>query len=521
MKTLCRHAAVALCIVVVRSTSIRELAGIASAWFHCYTFDSNSPLDPALYPYAMTECMLQCAQLDGCRKLWFNTTCHMSPPSAVPGTRCELKPYYQTNPGGTIAPIVASKMVATLARGQAYRYFGLVDDGSVRVFARNGVFPDGGGNLEHIVYFERSGPDLEGLQETSRLWMELGPAHNFGLHLHGEGFHVCGGRSHDFESGVVCYKANDVDEGLSGNFVKQSNVLLHVAHPGCRENVFVQCIGNETTRGACHEYGGCEYDGKVSVAKLRGQYFLYVRMNTGKGRRFIQVAHARSLYEPFSPLQPIKVKGWDECDVMRASVYFPSIHENPALENTLLGFFPVNWDWGEEPTDFYDRECYLALSISCDGIHFSPFHKVLKNTCAQYGRVLDLPVDGIVRRGDMVHLYVHRYMPMAGYALESDFSPQLVRHTMTMDSLRDYSLRAMAQLAGKDDDPDYKKYTQCSTPPPRQYSSWPRRTFIKGMSPERTLFGAGCVHSQRPGGRKKKPTVPAPRPLRNNTEMRR
>ena len=78
------------------------------------------------------------------------------------------------------------------------------------------------------------------------------------------------------------------------------------------------------------------------------------------------------------------------------NIYFGAVNVNPADSSTVVGAFPVQL--GESAA--------VAVAVSCDGVHFSPLTTVLKGRVSFGGRTSDHPVDGLIRRGDAVFLYI-------------------------------------------------------------------------------------------------------------------
>ena len=87
-----------------------------------------------------------------------------------------------------------------------------------------------------------------------------------------------------------------------------------------------------------------------------------------------------------------------------------------------------------------ERRCYLALSFSCDAVHWSTPKPLIDLGCSrEAGRVRDYPADGLVVRGDVVYYYVHRDMPTSNFVPQSGHPPgrvrPLVRHALDVNWL--------------------------------------------------------------------------------------
>ena len=100
------------------------------------------------------------------------------------------------------------------------------------------------------------------------------------------------------------------------------------------------------------------------------------------------------------------------------NIYFAAVKVNPFDPSTLLGLFAVNLgdaaaaraapsaaDAGNT-----DGRAFIGLSISCDGVSWSPL-VVLTNSMAFENRSVDQPADGLLLRGNTVYATVHRNVP--------------------------------------------------------------------------------------------------------------
>ena len=93
---------------------------------------------------------------------------------------------------------------------------------------------------------------------------------------------------------------------------------------------------------------------------------------------------------------------------------------------------------------------YVGLAVSCDGVHFSSLEPLLNCTGgASLGRAPDHPVDGLLRRGPVTHIYVHRDVP--GIALHKagrQPRPRLVRLDVPSWKLADLAREKFRTLEG-------------------------------------------------------------------------
>ena len=116
----------------------------------------------------------------------------------------------------------------------------------------------------------------------------------------------------------------------------------------------------------------------------------------------MQVASASSAQGPYGAFQPIQIDGYDQGGP-GGNIYFPAVDNNPLDSETMLGLFPVNLGFEGESNG--DGESVIALSLSCDGVHWSSLKRLVW-TKGHYGRTWDHPVDGMVLHGGTVFFIV-------------------------------------------------------------------------------------------------------------------
>ena len=195
----------------------------------------------------------------------------------------------------------------------------------------------------------------------------------------------------------------------------------------------------------------CEWDGKLSAARVRGRVALYGRFNTAKQHRWVQVAFAESPRGSFGGFTPVSVLGWSPCTLRAASVYFAAVNANPVDADSVLGLFPVYYHHPDNSLENMDL-CYLGLALSCDGVHFGEMEKLVDLGCGLFNRVVDYPVDGFGGSGDDVFFYVHRDMPTEDHVRafgdhgSATLAPRLVRHAIPRAKLAAWTDRARAAL---------------------------------------------------------------------------
>ncbi|EGB09764.1 hypothetical protein AURANDRAFT_63171 [Aureococcus anophagefferens] len=248
------------------------------------------------------------------------------------------------------------------------------------------------------------------------------PAHNFALLPLGGALHAYGGRSRTPGDGVLHFAAADA---AAPAFPDVGTVVVNGTHPGCME------LRRSATR--------CEWDGKLSAARVGDAVALYGRLNSRTAKRWAQVAFAPSPAGPFGAFEPLRLLGWSPCRVRAASVYFVAVSPNPVDGGaTALGLFPI----------FERGDCYLGAAATRDGVTFGPPAHLLDLGCEDAGRVRDYPADGLAARGDVVYFYVHRDMP-TDHALERRVLPRaarLVRHALAMKWLEAFTAAQVAAL---------------------------------------------------------------------------
>ncbi|KAJ1454977.1 hypothetical protein M885DRAFT_520889 [Pelagophyceae sp. CCMP2097] len=306
------------------------------------------------------------------------------------------------------------------------RYFSLVEEptGRLWLFSRD----DGPRlSLHPTATLARNFTETLALPRLSpgaalRLVHSRSAAHNFGAVFHG-GVVGVGGQDQvakrlPGQVGVALVlrtKAPIVDFASFAPYTAPAaDVVLRGDHAGCVE----------ARRGL---QGRCEFDGKLSLAPHRGKLLLYARANTApmQGGRGVQVsASTDGELKIWGAFQLVSFLDFQNVSAADSNVYFAAVNANPADNSTVVGLFPVH----------QGVSAYIAMAISCDGVHFSSLRKIYKSRAADSGRTTDHPVDGIVSRGGAVHFYVHRDVP--GIAKGNS---RIVRLETTMRKLHDYT----------------------------------------------------------------------------------
>ena len=177
-------------------------------------------------------------------------------------------------------------------------------------------------------------------------------------------------------------------------------------------------------------------------------------------------AHSPSHSPTYGPFRLISIAGYDE----RAwgNVYFAAIDRHPLDDDMLVGLFPVNL--GRTGEGNGDGEAFLGMSLSCDGVHWSPLSRLMASV-ARTGRTWDHPVDGLVREPDggvsfLVHHDVEGISP-------HERNSSVAKYRLRLSSFREITREARAS-----------EHTGCR---PRQQFS------VGGARPDAPL-APQCIH---------------------------
>ena len=293
------------------------------------------------------------------------------------------------------------------------RYFSVVRTAA----SANSEQPFSGMSVQGRTGIDYSGPrrfqilqiDLD-LEDTSLIIKDPPVAHNFVLRRVGTRFFGMGGQGasydcnrkpggcqHSDTRGISLFTADSATEMHSGHWLDSGSVIIRGDHPGCIE-----------ARPAFN--GLCEYDGKLSFMRMASAgsvvWHVFARANLkANGGRFVTVANASSAQGPYGAFQRIQIDGYDEGGP--GNIYFAAVDNNPLDTETMLGLFPVNLG-NEEEGGNGNGESFIALSLSCDGVHWSNLTRLVWSV-GMFGRTWDHPVDGVVLHGDNVYFMVTRH----------------------------------------------------------------------------------------------------------------
>mmetsp|Transcript_4004 Transcript_4004/g.13080 ORF Transcript_4004/g.13080 Transcript_4004/m.13080 type:complete len:471 (-) Transcript_4004:192-1604(-) len=236
-------------------------------------------------------------------------------------------------------------------------------------------------------------------------------SHNLNVLLaHGGVVAVGGGRAPENEEArVYAYRAASLGAVLAGRWLRRKGFFLPEnkecgeggdhrrpafdgGSAGCvekRTNAFHQLKkGSNNIKKAY-----CFFDGKHSLVYFREKYFVFARANLQhRGGRFLQVTRASTLEGPWSRFSLLDFLDFDARANAGKSylgnVYFGAVNVNPLDARTLLGLFPL-----AQHRQGRDQG-YIALSLSCDGVHWAKMTKLVAVPRVVDGRPVDMPVDG-------------------------------------------------------------------------------------------------------------------------------
>jgi len=303
------------------------------------------------------------------------------------------------NLSGTNSDLRYFSVVRTAASANSEQPFS-----GMSVQGRTGTKQTGPGRFQTL----QIGLDLE---DASLIIDVSTVAHNFVLRRAGTRFfgmggqgisnecnHKPGGCQHSDTRGIRLFTADSAAEIHSGRWLSSAgSVIIRGDHPGCIE-----------ARPGWN--GLCEYDGKLSFVRMTSagsvvwHVFARANLKLHGGGRFVQVANASSAQGPYGAFQRIQIDGYDEGGP--GNIYFAAVDNNPLDTETMLGLFPVNLGNEEEGSNG-NGESFIALSLSCDGVHWSNLTRLVW-TIGKFGRTWDHPVDGVVLHRDNVYFMVTR-----------------------------------------------------------------------------------------------------------------
>jgi hypothetical protein len=217
--------------------------------------------------------------------------------------------------------------------------------------------------------------------------------------------------------------------------------IFNGTHPGCieRRSRFFASMAH---------LGSCEFDGRLSLVRFRGELRLFARANPAThGQRFVQTTSSADGGRTWGPFAMVSIDGYEHST---GDIYFFAVSRNPVHSGSLVALFPLAHRF---------RGC-IGIAVSTDGLRWSAPTPLLR--CAVHGeRATHHPAQGFVREGGAVSLYVHENVPgvtsdiTPTAATMRDFPylklprPRLVRHTMPSEVLLNWTHATLAGLGMK------------------------------------------------------------------------
>lgn len=151
--------------------------------------------------------------------------------------------------------------------------------------------------------------------------------------------------------------------------------IITVKHPG-----FNSALG----------WKSADFDGHIWIIWRKDRYFLFVRNNVEKGKRFVQYSTSKDLFS-WEPFRPVNIKPKTE------NIYFMV---GGFYDGRYIAMLPA-----------YDRKrCFISCYESKDLINFKFIKDIFKNTPIFFGgepRNRDHPVSGFNNGKFFIH---HNYM---------------------------------------------------------------------------------------------------------------
>ena len=133
--------------------------------------------------------------------------------------------------------------------------------------------------------------------------------------------------------------------------------LMDGRHPGCVEARRLPSKLRHKADGST----ACEFDGRVSLARLRGTYHLYVRLNpVQEGQRFVQTCRSTDLVH-WDGFRAITIDGLGASERKQLNLYNFLVDTHPSLPDALVALVPT----------VHRGEACVGVSLSRDGLHWT------------------------------------------------------------------------------------------------------------------------------------------------------
>ena len=145
---------------------------------------------------------------------------------------------------------------------------------------------------------------------------------------------------------------------------------------------------------------------------VKNTWYIFIRANVKKnGGRFVQMTRSKTgAAGPYDPLQLIKIDQYDTYG--RGNIYFAAVDVSPIDAGMMVALMPVNA--GTNASHNGNGESYIALTMSCDGVHWSALTKLVSSVGID-GRTEDQPVDGLIVHAGQAYFFVHEHVGAEGY----------------------------------------------------------------------------------------------------------
>ena len=160
--------------------------------------------------------------------------------------------------------------------------------------------------------------------------------------------------------------------------------------------------------------------------------------------------------------------------VMTGNVYFAGVDRHPFEDDMLIALMPVNLGNADEGGNG-DGESFIAMSLSCDGVHFSAMTKLV-GTIGREGRTWDHPVDGILMENGTAHFLMHNNVK--GIGPNAPGPARILKYRIVTEELRRISEQARRDTIGCASKASVN--TAAATPPSSAAFWLPRRPYLRG-----------------------------------------
>jgi len=250
-------------------------------------------------------------------------------------------------------------------------------EGGVPAFTASGI-SDGSSGAGHSNHSNRTS-GAAWLSRTSgrtaRLWA-VGGQH----WLRTKRMEVENNWSATHKRGIFAMKSSSIADVVAGRWLAHRQQAI--ATPPILDGRHSACVERRP-----ENLGVCEFDGKLSLARLRSRFVIYTRANlkVHGGGRYVQAATSFS-DDPtagFGPFAPLRIDGYDPRGP--GNIYLAAVKAYPFDPSLLLGLFAVcRGDERRAPTpapgvDAYnqsadgntDGRSFTGLALSCNGIDWS------------------------------------------------------------------------------------------------------------------------------------------------------